>query len=77
MKTFWIEQGKTNSKNGVWYIGGKRKKRKRKQAGGAFPIGLIASIAGPLLGEVAKPIFTKIIGRGTRKKRIRRWGNRQ
>ena len=56
-----------------WYIGGKIKKRKRKQKGGAFPIRLIAFAAGPLLGEIAKPIFKKIIGRGTRKKRIRRW----
>ena len=51
--------GKTNSKKGVWYIGVKIKKRKRKQKGGAFPIRLIASAAGPLLGEIAKPIFKK------------------
>ena len=39
------------------------RRQKRKQKGGAFPIGLTASLAGPLLGEVAKPIFKKIIGR--------------
>ena len=44
-------------KKGIWYIEGKYRKRrkKRKQKGGAFPFGLIASLAAPVLGEVAKP----------------------
>ena len=45
------------------------KKRKRKQKGGAIPFGLIASLAGPILSEVAKPIFKKRIGRGRKRKR--------
>ena len=60
---------------GVWYIGGKYKrasKRKKKQKGGATPFGLIAYLAAPILGEVAKPIFGKILGRG-RRRRIRGW----
>ena len=48
-------------KKGVWYIGGKKRK-KQKQNGGAISFGLIASLTGPILGEVAKPIFKKIIG---------------
>ena len=38
------------------FIFGKKKKRNR-QKGGAFPFGVIASAAAPLIGEVAKPIF--------------------
>ena len=37
--------------------------------GGAISFGLIASLAAPVLGEVAKPIFKRILGRGRRKKR--------
>ena len=44
-------------KKGVWYIGGK----KRKQRGGAIPLGLLASIGAPILGEIAKPILGKIL----------------
>ena len=62
MKTFWNEQRKQVVKKGIWHIGGKRKKRK-KQKGGAIPFGLIASFAAPILGEVAKPIFKTILGR--------------
>ena len=52
----------------MWYIGGK----KRKQQGGAIPIGLIASVAGPILGEIAKPILKKIVGGKINKKTKRR-----
>ena len=48
----------------MWYIGGK----KRKQQGSAIPIGLIASVAGPILGEIAKPILKKIVGGKIKKK---------
>ena len=50
-------RGKQYVKKGVWYIGGK----KRKQKGGAFPLGLLASIGAPILGEIAKPILGKIL----------------
>ena len=55
-----MNRGKQIVKKGIWHIGGKRK-RKRKQKGGAFPIGLVASLAGLILGEVAKPIFKKYL----------------
>ena len=43
-------------KKGIWYIEGKyRKRRTKRKQKGAFPFGLIASLAAPVLGEVAKP----------------------
>ena len=62
-------RGRQSIKKGVWHIGGKRKRRQR---GGAFPLGLVASLAGPLLGEVAKPIFKTILGREIQQRRRRR-----
>ena len=67
-----MSRGKQSVRKGVWCIGGKYKrasKRRKKQTGGAIPFGLIASLAAPVLGEVAKPIFKRILGRGRRKKR--------
>ena len=67
-----MSRGKQSVRKGVWYIGGKYKrasKRRKKQTGGAISFGLIASLAAPVLGEVAKPIFKRILGRGRRKKR--------
>ena len=64
-----MNRGEQTVKKGIWCIGGRYKKRKRKQKGGTIPFGLIASLAGPILGEVAKPIFKKIIGRGRKRKR--------
>ena len=56
-------------KKGVWHIGGRK-----RQKGGAFPLGLVASLARPILGEVEKPIFKTMLGRGLKKKRRRkRW----
>ena len=49
-------RGKQYVKNGVWYIG----RKKRKQKGGAFPLGLLAPIGAPILGEKSKPILGKI-----------------
>ena len=60
---------KQSVKNGIWKIGGR--KRKRKQRGGAILFGLIASLAASVLGEIAKPVFKAILGRGT--KRRRKW----
>ena len=54
-----MPRGKQIVKRGVWYIGGKKGKRKQKQKGKGFPFGLVASAAAPLLGEIAKPIFKK------------------
>ena len=61
-------RGKQYIKKGVWYIGGK----KRKQKGGAFPLGLPASIGAPILGEIAKPILGKIFGRRRKLRRRKR-----
>ena len=66
-----MNRGKQTVKKGIWRIGGRYKKRKRKQKGGAISFGLIASLAGLIIGEVAKPINKKIIG--GRKRRIKRW----
>ena len=37
-----------------------KKGRHKRQKDGAFPFGLIASAAAPLLGEVAKPMVKKL-----------------
>ena len=42
---------------------------KKRQQGKEFPIGSLASAAAPSLGEIAKPIFKIIFGRGKRKRR--------
>ena len=68
-----MNRGKQLVKKGIWHIGGKKRKRK-KQKGGAILLGLLASFAGPVIGEIAKPIFKKILGRGKRKKR---WSSRR
>ena len=64
------KQGKQTVKKGIWHIGGRRTLRKRNQKGGAIPSGLLASLGAPILGEIAKPILGKILGRGLRKRRI-------
>ena len=50
------KRGPESLKKGIWYLGGKRRKRRK---GGAFPFGLIASAAAPLVREVVKSIFKK------------------
>ena len=63
--------GKQSVKKELWYIEGKYKKaRKRRQGGGGIPLGLLASIGAPILGEIAKPILGKVLGRGRRRRRI-------
>ena len=53
---------KQSVRNGVWYIGGRRRSR-RGQEGGLLPIaGLLSSVAAPLTGEIAKPIWKKNSG---------------
>ena len=60
-----MSRGKQYVKKGVWYLGGKRKKKKRKkQKSKGFPIGLLASVAAPILGQIASPILKKIFGKG-------------
>ena len=66
-------RGKQSVKKGIWHIGGKYKRApKRRQKGGAIPLGLLASIGAPILGEIAKPILGKILGRGIKKRRTGR-----
>ena len=45
-------------------------KEKKEKDKWIFPLGLLASIGAPILGEVGKPILGKIFGRG-RRRRIR------
>ena len=52
-------RGKQSAKKGVWYIGGKRRKR-RKQSRKRFPIGYLASAAAPILSEVTKSLLKKL-----------------
>ena len=54
-----MPRGKQVVKKGRWNIrGGQRKKR--KQQGKRIPFGLVASVAAPILSEIAKPVFKKI-----------------
>ena len=64
-----MSRGKQSVKTDFWYIGGR--KGKRRQKGGAIPIGLLASIDASVLSQIAKRIFRKKIdrGRGRRRKR--------
>ena len=67
-----MARGKESVKKGIWYLGKKKRKIrtriKKRQQGNGFPIGLIAPAAAPLLGEIEKPIFKTIFGRGRRKR---------
>ena len=54
----------------MWYIGGKKK---RNQKGKGFLIGVIASLAAPVLGAVAKPIIKKIFGGKKSSRKNKRW----
>ena len=58
------KRGKQSVKKGIWYLGGRYKKARKRQRGKGFLIGLLASIGAPILGEIAKPIFGKIFGKG-------------
>ena len=52
-----------------------KKTKKKKQKGSAIPYsGLIASLAAPVLGEIAKPVFKTIFGRGRKR---RKWYKKQ
>ena len=56
------KRGKQSVKKGIWYLGSRKRQR-----GKCFPLGLLASIGAPILGEIAKPILGKISGRGKRR----------
>ena len=58
------KRGKQSVKKGIWYLGGRYKKARKRQRGKDFLLGLLASIGAPILGEIAKPIFGKIFGKG-------------
>ena len=51
-----------------------KKNKKKKQKGSAIPFGLIASLAAPVLGEIAKPVCKTIFGRGRKR---RKWYKKQ
>ena len=65
-------RGKQSVRKGIWHLGGKYKRAKTRQKGGAIPLGLLASIGAPFLGEIAKLILGKILGRGIKKRTNRR-----
>ena len=67
-------RGKQSVKKGIWHIGGeyKRAPAKKRQKGGAISLGFLSSIGAPILGEIAKPILGKILGRGIKKRKRRR-----
>ena len=43
--------------------------KKRKQKGGAIPLGLLASVGARILGEIAKPILKIFFGRSRKWRR--------
>ena len=53
------KRGKQSVKKGIWYLGGRYKKARKRQRGKGFLLGLLASIGAPILGEIAKPILEK------------------
>ena len=69
-----MRRGKQTVKKKVFGISVEKKRKNKKQKGGAIPLGLIASLATPVLGEIAKPIFKTIFGRGRKR---RKWYKKQ
>ena len=64
-------RGKQFVRKGVWYSGGRKKRRQkifRKQKGKGFPVGFLASTTAPFLVEIAKPILKNFLG-GRRRRR--------
>ena len=56
---------KKSVKRGVWYMGGRKK---RRQKGGAFPFVVLAA---PTLGNLGGIILKILIGGGRRKQKYR------
>ena len=53
-------RGKHSVRKSAWYLGRRkrlRKRTKRGQTGAALPFGLIASAAAPFVDEIAKPVW--------------------
>ena len=48
-----------------------KEQEKEDRGMGQYLSGLLASIGAPILGEIAKPILGKILGRSRRRRRIR------
>ena len=48
-----------------------KEQEKEDRVMGQYLSGLLASIGAPILGEIAKPILGKILGRSRRRRRIR------
>ena len=57
-------RGKQSVRKGVWYSGGRKRRKKiyKKQRRKGLPLGLIASAAAPFLGEIAKTLFEIFFG---------------
>ena len=58
--------GPQSVKKGIWYLGGGRGGggvRRKRQKGGAFPFGLMASVAAPLLRRSCKTYIQKNLKR--------------
>ena len=64
-----MSRGKQYKKRCLVHLGEKEKKTKAKTKRWGIPIGLLASIAVPVLIEVVKPVLGKIFGRSHRRKR--------
>ena len=62
---------KRSVSEGVWHLGGKRRRRRKRGEKGVFlPIaGLLSSVAAPLISEIAKLILKKIVGGRRRRRR--------
>ena len=64
-------RGRQTVRQGIWYLGGRRRIRrgKKRQRGVFLPLaGLLGAAAGPILGQIAKPLLKTFIGG-----RRRRW----
>ena len=55
-------KGKQSVRKGVWYISGKRRRKKKRQIGRCVPIGILvsAAAAASFIGEIAKPILKNV-----------------
>ena len=69
-------RGPQSVKKSIWYLGGSKKKKrvvrkkpKKGQLVKGLPLGLVASVGVPFLGEIAKPIIKTIFSTGKRRYR--------
>ena len=60
---------KQSVRRSIWYIGGKRKRRRQKD--GAFPI---AALAVPILGSIGSIAIKTLFGGKRKRRRCRRYG---